>query len=1199
MPPPPPPPPSTAAASGRKVPVPVKPVASGTYQSLSSTFGDDGPPTKRDSSSFSSSVAATSVSSPDASQLTTGSSRSRSDSIDRLTGRVPLPSSNGTPLKVGWLKREGDGLLGGFKKRWCVVHQKTLEVFKELNDEKSQSTIILPGAAIFLEGQTDFHIVPIRSTKKVSFRCESEFDRNSWVKLLQELSAIEESLLQRVFDADSYVDWSSSDIQNLLLPSLTRLLANVGTMSSIWGVGDSMNVGVLISGFLTKMGEKVKNFKRRYFVLVGSILLYFDSEESYMLTDAGGATGPASSPSSSSTSASSAASSSSSSSTVVGNGAPAAPPISSSKGSHGKEVLASLTRTHLRAQRRSITPVDLQNHHLIRRGSNAAGTLSGKHSSLSAAANAAAEEEKRKKDLQKKVLKGESKSALGMIPLTDCTLDLEPTHSRPFGFSLQTRDRRYYLFADNEDEMRAWVYMLNLIIHSLPIHNYMKRSLEATHATPSPTLNPQLSSDDLYLLKKQLIVTLLDPTCLRFLQNYWLERQSFHEPRTYPYLMPLESPLTLLTESGSKFFNNLLVDEAGERGENHIHLPYHYLQFWIDCENWMNLRPPTKMEGGDEPNPYATAQDPSCIESCIPLAQSYRQERCEELIDKYLAHGAPYPVYLEQHMREEIMSASLRGINAPNKIAPSQELFQKAQELITEMMAVEVFPRYLRSKSTHWSYLSSIAAKYDETLIYLRAETVMPELMARAYEPDVYEELTDEEKEEEEDERIQRFCNLVSTSPDQLDAIALESAEQFGRLPNTDPTKMIYHNYLYALQRLREYHALFSPGAATPGPNQPPIALTYRQTRAASEFYHDFLLPGSQWALCVPFKLIRHIRSLLSSPSPRRQFLFMDVEHIILTELRFGCAEAKAKIQRQVENQKAPLKKKLSSHALNPLGGVPASSSSSSSTGADSNRAATPRSSSVSSRASVIFTSGQPPLPSVDETAPMTPAQAATYQAPMTAAVEGDVPFNMVIGVSALFSHFRRFTLTCRHINPQYLWAQVSLISRIFDYRLLADPKVMVAYARQVYSQYLSEDAPNKISITKSTLDVVKVGVSQQSPGPHVFLPILKELYQSLHHLYSSTFKSHEAYQIAYSYLQEECGLFIQNEISVTQGRQHFNFDANINLMTSNKNAATWFDILEFNGSSKELDETLANLSSHQALWTAYFRQFLTERSAE
>ena len=582
---------------------------------------------------------------------------------------------------------------------------------------------------------------------------------------------------------------------------------------------------LLRSGYLTKMGEKVKNFKRRYFVLIGSCLLYFENEESYMMTDTGAAvlnpgqtkeqaavaaamaafTGGATSGHAAAAAAAAASSSSSgggSSGSLAGGvvqpNAPVAP-----KTTHGKEVFASLARTHLRAQRRSITPVDLQNHHLIRRtssmplgggpagsasasgsiGSGKGGFNEGGHQPTPSALalKQAMEEEQDKKKLMKRAIKGDGKSALGMIPLRECTLALEHG-SRPFGFSLQTRDRKYFLFAENEEELRAWVYMLNLIVISLPIKGYMKHTLETELAEESklangtngaaadasaassppalarglsttawggrPRVVPMLSEAELLLLKKQLVVTLLDPTCCRYLQCYWLERQSFHEARTYPQLFPLDSPLSLVDPvTHEEFFGGLLVDEAGERGENSLTVPLHYLYFWLEVERWMDLKAPSRPEGGGEDsNEYATAQDPSFVASCIPLPVSYRQARAEEIIERYLTHGAPYPIYLEQQMLDDILSNSLRGTSAPNKIAPLDSLFQKAQELVTELLAIEVFPRYLRSRSSCWGYLAAIQGKYDETLIFNRAERLAPELLARNYEIEVYEELTPEEK---------------------------------------------------------------------------------------------------------------------------------------------------------------------------------------------------------------------------------------------------------------------------------------------------------------------------------------------------------------------------------------------------------------------------------------------------------------------
>lgn len=1201
--------PSSTRSSGAAAPM----IASGNYQSLSASFGEvdpDSAPASVGTLASGPQPAITrksgarsrraSMSSPDAlagSGATGVASSPPSISVDLLTGRTPLPATSGpsTPLKYGWLKKEGEGVLGGWKKRWVVVSRLQLDFFKEMTDEKSQGSVPLLGASIFVEDKTDLHIMSVRASKRVSFRCESEFERNAWVKLLTDLSSLDPPLLEAAFDAATYADWSAIDVQQILLPAMVRLLGKVGTMSSIWGIGDGGNVGVLLSGPLTKMGDKVKNFKKRYCVLVGKLLIYFDSEDSYLLTDAGGAPqttytntpaptmvppvlGTASSPSPSLSPVSSPASSP----RAASYDAPA-----SSKGSHGKEVLASLARSHLRAQRRSITPLDLQNHHIIRRQSQLIN-FGDDDTSLAAAVD----EGKRRMAVQKRILKGEGKPPLGIIMLHECTLSLQPMPGRPFGFGIRSRDRTYHLFTETEAELRAWYYMLSLVTQSLPIQRYMKSVLELELSTVPTMLHspwstrgdsrsiamgdftaskppPLVTDEQLAVLKTQLTATMLDPTCVRFLHCYWLERQSFHEPRTHPFLFPLETPLTLRSETGARYFDGLLIDEAGDRGENALSLPLYYFHFWLDVQHWATIPEPTELDGGDQPNAFASAQDPSLVLSCVPLPVSYRQHRCEEIIDRYLSHGAPYPIYLDHDIRDRIFSESLRGPNAPNRLAPSATLFKRAQELVTELIAVEVFPRYLKSRNSAWSYLSSIAAQYDETLIRNRAEQHVEALCARVHDAETYAALSIEEQEASENDRLAQFQNLLTLTPKELDTCARDCAEQAGHLPNTDSTKIIYHSYLYALQRLREYHALFSIAAATPSLNQPPIALTLRRTHAAKAFFHDFLLPGSPFALCIPEQLTQDLMPLLSDTSPRRQFLFANIEHCILTELTFACQETKDKVRQQVEIQRSPLK-----FVTNPM------------SHAAVRRAHTSSRSTVAARAAI---------------SPNTPFR-LTYDADSCAAassvvlLDSDVPFNCVFGMSPLFTHFRRFSLVCRHIQPRYLWDQVALVARIFDYRHLSEPKVMTAYARQVYAQYLSENAPHKVNFTKETMDRFKTNISLPSPGPHVFIGVLQELYGSLDHLYTTTFKTQPFYSASYACLQEDFGLCLRDEICVTQGKRDFNFDANVSLMSSNKNAATWFDIRDFRGSTQEIDEGLANLSAHQALWTKHLQTFLNER---
>lgn len=463
-------------------------------------------------------------------------------------------------------------------------------------------------------------------------------------------------------------------------------------------------------------------------------------------------------------------------------------------------------------------------------------------------------------------------------------------------------------------------------------------------------------------------------------------------------------------------------------------------------------------------------------------------------------------------------------------------------------------------------------------------------------------------QEQEEDDRLKKFTNLVSQRSEDVDTLMLDCASQFHKLPNTDPTKLLYHNYLYALQRLRDYHALFNEDLqASLQINKPPVSLEFRQGAAAKAFFHDFLQAGSPWALCVPYKLVRNLRSQLMhvGRSHRFEFLFMDIEHVVLTELRIGLEEAKTKVRKQVLNQLSPIKKS----SINPLTGLAAKQEAlggSSASAQPPTPAPAPRRS-VAMRGSISGGSGGLPgmgngklaLEVVQEYA----AAAAAAPAPPAAATlasfnfsESDVPFNIVFGVSTLFASFKRFSLICRHANPQYLWNQLALVSRIFDLRSISEPKVLALAAKQTYAQFLSDTAPSKVNISKMVLDQCKVGVSTASPGPHVFLGVLRELYNNLQHLYTNSFKTSEAAASLFACMQEDFGLFVRSEICVTQGKREQAFDASISLMSNNKNAATWFDMAELRD-IKELDESLVNLSSHQAMWCAYFKQFLTERS--
>jgi len=1233
---------------------------SGSYQPFFSTFDDLPSARGRPESSPSGGTNNNNRSS----LLSKSSLTHLSDEIDRLIGRQPFPPSNQPPIRVGWLKKEGEGVLGGHKKRWCIVSSKTLDFYKDVTDERPQGSIVLPGATIFPSAECvrTFHILPAAHAKtypKHSFRCENEIDRNVWVKLLTDLSAINDETLERLFDAESYVDWSSQEINTLLLPALTRLLHKVGTMSSIWGVNERSLVGVLLSGSLTKMGDKVRSFKRRYFVLIGNIILYFDTQESYMMTDAGTADNrqvdheheeEEKAPELQKVKP------------VLGVDAPTAPQLdqkpsssssstssrptrhySTNKAGHGEAVVESLTRTHMRALRQSITPVDLQNHHIIRRAS------ANPSSSSSSTSSSVAFDEKRMEELARRAMRGDGRSALGMIPLIDCHVNLEENGShggshRPYGMSVRTKERKYWLFADSEAELRAWFYMINLVLHATPIRPYMKRVLEQENREDaerltSPGIIPSSNAknaaepmhpDDLLLLKRHLVTTLTDSTCCRYFHHYWLERQSFHDPRTYPTLFPLDSPINLNAGTGSnnssnnntnnnshhgrKYFEGLLNDEAGGDGCNHISIPVHYLHFWLDVEHWMNMSEPRKVEGDGQPNPYATPQDPSLVEHCLPIAPSYRQQRLEEIIDTYLSHGALYPVHLDSSTVDDIMSYSLRGPNAPNGIAPPSTLFQRAQEQVTELIAIDVFARYLRSKSSCWTYLSGLQAKYDHTLAMNRAHNLVPQLTACAYEPEVYEELTEEEKVEEELSKVSRFSNVHTMDSEELSEFMKSCAEAFDKLPQTDPTKTLYHNYLYAIQRLREYHRLFDEHAPTS-----PISIQYRRQQCARAIFHDFLVSGARYALCMPYKLARAIRLQLNprhvldtrdsgvtdrsaSAAALQQFLFMPIEHVCLKELEHGLQQTKKKLRLLVHNQRPPIKKASVNNnrqtnqmddaaAANMMRQRRASRITDVTQPQQKDAQVAPISESNDEAATSSASSSQRP-PSSRSPPPPQPTP------PLLSPSDTDVPFNLVFGCSSLFSHFHRFALSYRHHAPEYLWSQIRLVSRIFDLkRHLSTSQLHTAAARQLWSEYLSEGAPHKVSMPKSVTDALKVNVSNPSPGPHVFDQVLKELFQALEHLYKHHFRGNEAYANLYACLQADARAFIRSDLSLMLGRRDIPLDSDYKDLTSNnRNASTWIDVMDPAFKDHAYDESLSSLSTHQSMWLSYFKQFLTDR---
>jgi hypothetical protein len=1223
--------------------------------------------------------------------------------IERLIGRQPYPPSAlaGAPIKVGWLKKR-EGVLGGFKRRWCVLTARQVEFFREVNDDKSDvlGSVLLPGASIVAttdpsastDARCEFVLQPVVG-RAYTFRAENERERAPWLKLLLELTALPDGVADALFDPDNFADLSNQEVTSLLLPALPRLLAKVSPARSLWGDatsplmaskaaatgrgsggGGGSGGGVddnclVFSGYLHKLGDKVRNIKRRYFVLVGHMLLYLENEEAYQTASDTGNAGYAAPARLQIETAAAAEACAAAGTPIVASNAAAAAAVGELEGgnslplypqrpriiygpgdktAYARDVLAHFKAQHCAGQfgshllRPDPSQPPQQNSSPSSSSSSssaAAVAPSPKSSSSSASFGLGIDSDERRKEREKilkRALRGdELKPALGMLSLRGCTVSLSAHAAHAHGFSvLTTSGRTYQLFAESDEESRLWLFLLHITVQAAPLKPYMQASLHAAEmaqqamqralAQNAPVIDipsaPVLTGEEMSVLKKHLFTLLSDHTHARYLRNWWAEHQAFHDLRSYTQLQPLVSPLRARQGPGPdapSYFPDLLTDRAGPLGEHALTLPLHYLTFLQSALAWMSLPSPSDIEDppqGQEDNPFARPDDPFFVQSCAAMASSYRQRRLEELLEQFVAHGAPTPVFLERHVRDEVLSASLRGSSAPNKVAPAASLLQKVVDLVTELITVEVLPVYLRAGEAAggggggsgsgsgpraaWTYLAAVVARYDESLMWQRAEAQLPMLLSRGYssaeEASNIASLSDEVFDAEEDSRLRSpgHANLSTVPGDELVMLAREVASYYGALPQTDPNRMFVHAYLLALEKLQDYRALFNSGPALLAQQGTTKASStvppqQRQAELAWEIFHSFLVPGARWQLCIPVELVRLVRDRLPrpfGPPVRRQrrpvFAFMDVEHLVLTELRHALRE----VHEQGVVAQAKKKSKDKQAAA-----VAAAKKAAEAGSVDALRLAV-------AEGTAFRIGAAAPAMNID--------------------ILPDDPFpsiQHVLGVPSLFALLRRHAFELGREAPDggvALLDQLAFVSRLFDYRSsLSEPRLLQLYARQTYSQYCADGAPNHVMLTKPTLDQLRAAVSLASPGPHAFLGVMRELMNQLEPFYQAHLVSRSSsggWSALQACLVAQFAQWVREEVSVTQGRVAGVSEPTASALASlsnNRNAATWLDLSPLNGAAgnggdvtSALDESLVNLSSHQALWTSYFRSFLIER---
>jgi hypothetical protein len=221
-----------------------------------------------------------------------------------------------------------------------------------------------------------------------------------------------------------------------------------------------------------------------------------------------------------------------------------------------------------------------------------------------------------------------------------------------------------FIFLDNERDFRSWFYGLTMVINTIPIRNFV--SQHSNDYIPiidndQETINiPKLYTESEIVVLKSQLNTLLQEnnTFIRFFYIYWKSRQAKY--MSHPTIIePCISPPTPIT------------CPANERP---FVLPIYYLSFWLDALAWSQL----------------SNKHPPISKTSSRIG--YRAARAQQIIDLYFSHGAPYPVYTPVNIYNHMIGSCSRQRDLPSC------LFGKAMEVVLEIIAVEIFPRYLRSK---------------------------------------------------------------------------------------------------------------------------------------------------------------------------------------------------------------------------------------------------------------------------------------------------------------------------------------------------------------------------------------------------------------------------------------------------------------------------------------------------------------------
>lgn len=172
--------------------------------------------------------------------------------------------------KEGWLTKQG-GSVKTWHRRWCRIAGRHLYYYRTNEESNPSGVVDLEGARVYtaMKAEKEFCFELWTPNRTYYFVADEEGDRNAWV----------ESLKNHISTAiDTTKSLSSMGTQSLssFVPSPSSSPGVVRASSP--NISASGRPILYREGFLTKRGQTIQSWKRRWFVLSENKLSYYASQ---------------------------------------------------------------------------------------------------------------------------------------------------------------------------------------------------------------------------------------------------------------------------------------------------------------------------------------------------------------------------------------------------------------------------------------------------------------------------------------------------------------------------------------------------------------------------------------------------------------------------------------------------------------------------------------------------------------------------------------------------------------------------------------------------------------------------------------------------------------------------------------------------------------------------------------------------------